>query len=71
LAPEGFPRGEPQLGRVKHQLEPYPQIWARGCRATDEARFPLGALTKPAHHSDTTYVAGRLFRVGADGERDA
>jgi predicted nucleotidyltransferase len=56
------PTGE--LGRVKHQLEPYPQILGQAVvERLDEARFLLGALTKPAHRSDTTYVAGCLFRV--------
>jgi hypothetical protein len=43
---------------------PYRQILGQAVvEGLDEARFLLGALTKPAHRSDTTYVAGCLFRV--------
>lgn len=53
------PTGE--LGRVKHQLEPYPQILGQAVvERLDEARFLLDALAKPVDRSDTTYVAGCL-----------
>jgi len=56
------PSGE--LGRLKQQLEPYPEILGQAMvQRLGEARFLLSGLTKPAHRSDTTYVAGCLFRV--------
>jgi len=56
------PTGE--LGRLKQQLDPYPAALGRSIVGRlDEARFLLGALAKSAHRSDTTFVAGCLFRV--------
>ncbi len=56
------PTGE--VTGLQDRLEPYPPPLRRSVLARlDEARFLLGALPKSVGRSDTTYVAGCLFRV--------
>jgi predicted metal-binding protein len=54
----------PNLGRLGVRENPVsPDFGPGGCRGTRRSPVPADALTKPAHRSDTTYVAGCLFRV--------
>ena len=55
---------EAELASLQRRLDPYPPALGRRIvDRLDEARFLLGGLGKPAARSDTTFVAGCLFRV--------
>lgn len=53
-----------ELSSLKQQVAQYPASLGEAIVGRlDEARFLLGALTKSAHRSDGTFVAGCLYRV--------
>jgi predicted nucleotidyltransferase len=53
-----------ELQGIQDQLQPYPAALGSAIiRRLDEARFLLGIAAKPARRTDTTFVAGCLFRA--------